>query len=293
MSAAAANSRQAERDLANLRALSRIRAHAEVGLGVKLRAGRSVLDKLHQSGGAKARFPKRADRAAVEAVLINTAGGMAGGDRWSIQADVAAGAHAVMTTPAAERIYRAIDGETTRMSIALTVGAGAQLDWLVQETIVFDRAALARSIDVAMAPDAKLTLSEILVFGRAAMGETLSRGAVRDRWRIRRDGRLVHAEDVRFGDQGHGGLDGLQRTAAVLGEARCSAGLVHVARDAEDKIETVRQAIAPFADYVAASAWDGRLVVRTVAPDLQLARAVCSRVIPVLTERELPRVWGN
>src|SRR5690606_14443691 len=122
---------------------------------------------------------------------------MTGGDHMRVDVTLAPGARALVTSQAAEKLYRAEDAPT-RIDIALSLGAGSDLAWLPQEMILFDRARLVRRLDVDMAPDAALTLSESVVFGRTAMGEEVVEGRLDDRWSIRRGGRLVFAEAVRL-----------------------------------------------------------------------------------------------
>ena len=138
----------------------------------------------------------------LEAVIVNTAGGMAGGDRFSVEIVAGDGTDVVAGTAAAEKVYRAI-GADTEVTTRLSVGAGAKLAWLPQEMILFDRARLNRRIDIDLAADASLLLCEAVVFGRAAMGETVEQGALIDRWRLHRDGKLVFAENVRLDGASH------------------------------------------------------------------------------------------
>ena len=151
-------------------------------------------------------------------MLINTAGGMAGGDRFAIDIAAGPGARVVVTTAAAEKVYRALDPAAT-VDVRLTVGPGAALAWLPQETILFDRAKLRRSIEIDLADDARLLLAEAIVFGRSGMGEAVEECELSDRWRLRRGGRLVHAEALR--------LDGA--VAAKLGRPAVANGGIAVA----------------------------------------------------------------
>src|SRR5215208_4844900 len=155
--------------------------------GVRVAIGRTERGSapltIAESGGYRVRFPRAAG--ACEGVLINTGGGMAGGAR------------AVLTTQAAEKLYRS-DGPDTEIAVDIALGPGSRLDWLPQEQILFDGARLRRRLDVELAASAALTLVESVVFGRIAMGEVAESGSFRDRWRIRRAGRLVFAEDVRL-----------------------------------------------------------------------------------------------
>src|SRR5688572_28917198 len=145
---------------------------------------------IAETGGYRVRFPRSG-----EGVLINTGGGMAGGDRMSVRIAALTGADAVVTSQAAEKIYRS-DGPDAEIAVSLSLESKIRLAWLPQEQILFDGARLARTLDVALSADASLILIESVVFGRLAMGERVQSGRFRDRWRIRRDGRLIFAEDV-------------------------------------------------------------------------------------------------
>ena len=150
--------------------------------------------------------------------IINTAGGIAGGDRFALDIAAGQGTRLVVTTAAAEKVYRTL-GPDSVIDVKLDVAAGATLAWLPQETILFDRARLTRSIEVDVAPDAQLFLAEAIVFGRSGMGEAVEEGALFDRWRVRRGGKLIYAEGVR--------LDGL--IAQRLAEAAVAKGGIAVA----------------------------------------------------------------
>jgi len=132
------------------------------------------------------------------AALVNTAGGLAGGDSVTVDVTLDGGAHAMVSTPAAEKIYRSL-GPETRIAARLNVAAGATLEWLPQETILFDGARLARRLDVDVAPDAALLMAEMLVFGRHARGEVLRDGSLADAWRISRGGSLLWADGLALG----------------------------------------------------------------------------------------------
>src|SRR5258708_13409657 len=108
-------------------------------------------------------------------IFITPAGGVGGGERFEIDIAVGEGSRLVVTTAAAEKIYRAA-GPAARLNIALKAKAGAHLAWLPQETILFDRARVSRRIEIDLAEGASLLLCEIVVFGRAAMGERMLHG---------------------------------------------------------------------------------------------------------------------
>jgi urease accessory protein len=177
------------------------RARGAVAFDVHLADGVTRRRQLHESGSLRVRFPSpEAD--GLSAVFVNTAGGVAGGDRFEIDVAAGEGARLTLTTAAAEKIYRA-ESNPAQLDISLRAAAGAHLSWVPQETILFDRARVSRRIDIDLAETASLLLCEIVVFGRAAMGERMLQGEFIDRWRIRRGGRLVFAETIRLdGDIG-------------------------------------------------------------------------------------------
>jgi urease accessory protein len=192
----------------------------------------------------------------------------------------------VLTTQAAEKVYRS-DGPDAEVAVRLALAPGSRLDWLPQEQILFDGARLRRTLAVDMAGDALLTLVESVVFGRVARGETLEEGAFRDRWRVRRDGQLVFAEDVRL----DGAIrDTLARRAIGAG-ARAFATVLHVAPDAEARREDARAALDGAACECGASAWNGMLVARFLSPDPQRLRADLVRFLERFRGASMPRSW--
>lgn len=153
---------------------------------------------LFQAAPARILFPTPEPDEPSLAVLVNTAGGLAGGDALTLDLRLGAGAAATLSTPSAEKIYRSL-GAATRIDATIEVGAGATLEWLPQETILFDGARLERRIDVALAPDARLLFAEMMVFGRRARGEVMREGLVQDAWRLRRGGLLIWADGLALG----------------------------------------------------------------------------------------------
>ncbi len=177
------------------------RAQGTVKFDVHAVDGVARRRQLHESGSLRVRFPSP-EAQGLSAVLVNTAGGIAGGDRFDIDIATGEGSRLTVTTAAAEKIYRA-QGPAAQVNIALEGSAGSHLAWLPQETILFNRARVERRIDIDLAESASLLLCEIVIFGRGAMGEKMLQGEFVDRWRLRRGGRLVFAETVRLdGDIG-------------------------------------------------------------------------------------------
>jgi urease accessory protein len=224
-------------------------------------------------------MPMRLAGQAPEAIIINTSGGLTGGDRLDI--DVRAAGDVCLTTQAAEKIYRALSSET-RISTRLSGQGGARLLWLPQETILFDGAKLARLLEVDLQENASLLAVESMVLGRKAMGESLTDFSFHDRWRIRRGGRLIYADDLRFDPARVLG-------AAALDGAKAFATLVFVGQAAERFLEPLREIIA---ERGGVSAWDGKLVARLTGVDgFDLRKALIPALTLLAAPNELPKVW--
>jgi len=261
------------------------RARGAVHFDVALRDGVTRRGTLHESGSLRVRFPSPEDTG-LSAVLVNTAGGIAGGDRFDIGIAAAEGARLTLTTAAAEKVYRA-PGAAAELNIGLKVASSAHLSWLPQETILFDRARIARSIDIDLQAGASLLLCEIAVFGRAAMGETMRRGSFVDRWRLRRDGRLVFAETVRL----DGEIGSKLARPAIAGGAGAVATVLVVPGD-ESLVARIRDTCASLSGEVGLSAWNGFAMARFCAQDASRLRADVMAVLAA-TGAQLPRLWLN
>jgi urease accessory protein len=263
------------------------RARGRGGITTKQRGDATCLDTLYQDGCAKIRLPHTHDRG-LEAVLINTAGGLTGDDHMQWHADIAAGGRAVITTQACERIYRSIGGPA-RVETRLNVGAAAHLDWLPQETILFAASQLDRRIDIDLAEGASLTAIEAVLLGRDAMGEEALDARMRDNWRVRRNGRLLHAEATRLD-----GTSAERSGLSLLAGKRAFATVLHVAPDADMAAARLAQirAMLPADGRIAISANGERLVIRALA---QTGLALRRLIVPILAELSgagtLPRLW--
>ena len=267
------------------------RANGKLDAAFGRTGARTELRHLFETGGYRLRLP-RSRGPSCEAVMVNTGGGMAGGDHARCTFAVEPGASVTLTTTAAEKIYgspMATDAAVgTRIDVGLTVAPGASLEWLPQETILFDRAQLDRRLSATLEPDGRLLMAEMLVFGRLAMGETLRHGLLRDRWRIRRGGRLVLAEELLLRGQPADLLD----RPALGGGARASATVLLVAPEAEQEIDAARLALAGAEVTAGASAWDGLMVARATSPSPERLRAAIVALLSSLRGRALPRLWS-
>lgn len=253
------------------------------------------LADLYQSGCAKIRLPRT--RGERQAVLLNTAGGIAGGDRLDYSAAWGGGTQAVVTSQAAERVYRSL-GDAGEVSNRLIVGDGAQACWLPQETIVFNGARLDRQLEADLSSSASLLAVEAVVLGRAAMGESVDCVSLRDRWRVRRDGRLVFADDTRLEGDARAILAG----PATGAGARAFATILQASDDAQARIDEARAVLARCRSErlcCGASAWAGTgadagggvLVVRMLSADARVLRDAIMTFLQDWRGTDLPRVW--
>lgn len=270
--------------------IAKIRAVGGIALKFAAREGRSFVADAREWDGYKVRFPR--NRSIPEAIVINTGGGLASGDRITQTVDVAEGAAACLTTQASERVYRALHAAPTRVTTDITIADRGTLDWLPQSTILYDNARLDRTITVDMADTASLLLVEAMVLGRIAMDETLRSGLWRDTWRIRRAGKLVFAENVRL----EGDISAQMTRAAIGAGNHVVATAIFAAPSATEMLEAVRRTLPPGHDghdrcRMAASAWSGLLVVRALGRSSEAVGLALAEVIEVLTGREPPRTW--
>ena len=265
------------------------RATGHIALSVAAAGHVTRRARVHEDGSLRVRFPNSAPQA-LEAVIVNTGGGMTGGDRFAIEIEVGEGASLIAGTAAAEKVYRS-NGPDAEMTVRLDLAAGARLAWLPQETILFDEARLSRRIDIDLSEGASLLIAEAIVLGRAASGEAMNRGFFADRWRVRREGRLVFADTA--------WLEGA--IAARLIEPAVSAGGIAIATvliapgiEAElaQRLEQVRALSKHFAGEVGISAWSGLAVARLCAKDGAALRHDLIAVLAALGA-QVPRLWLN
>lgn len=262
------------------------RARGAVKFDVKRDDGVTRRGALHESGSLRVRFPSP-ESEGLSGVFVNTAGGIAGGDRFDIDIVAGEGTRLTLTTAAAEKVYRA-GGSAAQLNIALRAEAGAQLCWLPQETILFDRARMFRRIDIDLAEDATLLLCEIVVFGRSAMGERMLHGEFVDRWRLRRGGRLAFAETIRLD-----GDVGAKLAQPAVAKGGVAIGTALIVPGDEAVVERIREATETFGGEVGISAWNGFAMARFCAQDAARLRADMISVLGRASRVPLPRLWLN
>ena len=265
-------------------AANRQRARAEARGSFARVGARTEPARLFETGGLRWRFPRSSTP--CEAAIVNTGGGVAGGDSYSVSLTLGEGAEVEATTPSAERIYRS-DGPAASIATRLVLEPGARLFWLPQETLMFEGARLERRLEVETSGEAAFIIAETLVFGRLAMGETRIDASVRDAWRIRRGGRLVFADETRI-DHAGATLD----RKAVGADARALSTIVASSPDIEARLPDLRAALNKAGSDIegGASAIDGLVVVRILAASSDRLRAALVASIVALGGRK-PRLW--
>jgi urease accessory protein len=263
------------------------RAVGKIRFGVGMREGVSRRTHVFEEGSLRVRFPAATTADTdLEAVIINTAGGIAGGDTADVDIAVEDGASLRVTTSSAEKVYRS-STVAASMAVRLKVGRGASLAWMPREMILFDRARLDRTIDIDLAEDSRLLLAEAVVFGRSGMNEVVAEGWFSDRWRVRRAGRLVYAETIR--------LDGA--IADTLREPAVAKGGVAIAiillMPADEAFVAALRACEGLRGEVGASSWNGMTAVRFCAPDGASLRHDLMTALTVALAGPLPPLWLN
>jgi urease accessory protein len=249
------------------------------------RAGKTSLVDLAQKGSAKAMLP-RVFTAHPEVVFMNTSGGLTGGDTLSYDMRLDAGTRICATTQTAERAY-ASTGAAAEVTVTADLGENARLDWLPQETILFEHAHLQRSTTLDLATGASALLVESLVLGRLAMGERPTLARITDKRMVRRNGRLFWAQNLCL----DAGALANSHQPALLGGARAMAVIAFVADGGETAATALRALPLHEGAQMAVSGWDGRCLICITASDSWPLRAQIIRVITTLRAAPMPRVW--
>lgn len=258
------------------------RAIGTAQIAVKARGGRSVIDTFRTSGSMKVLWPRSATR--LDGIVINTAGGVTGGDRMDLRASVGAGAHLGLTTQAAERAYRA-DSGTARVTTEVTVGEGGALSWLPQELILFDGSALDRRLRVDLAADARMLLVEPVVLGRVAMREQLGAVTFQDRIAVNRGRAPLYRDAIRLA----GDVQAQMARRALGRGAGAMALVLYVAPDAEAHLAPVRGLLP--ATGGATLLQPDVLALRLLAADSFELRRSLLPVLDRLSGDTLPASW--
>ena len=263
------------------------RASGQCRVVFDLRDGQTRLADLYQRDPCRVLFPKGEPDDPPQAVLLTTSGGVTGGDRLDMAVEVGPGATAVATTQAAEKIYRAAGTETCMIGVELCVGNAATLEWLPQETIVFEGSRLRRRTVADVATYATLLACEMVVLGRAASGERFTRGLLLDSWSVRRDGKLAWTDTLRVEGETPGGAGG----GAGFGAANALATVIGVWDAPQERLEAARALLESAVDVRAGVTLVNGIVVARLLGEATLVRRATIEFLAGLRGRRLPRVW--
>ena len=275
------------------------RSVGEATVTFKQRDGNTVLDHVYQSGCCKVRFPRVEPNGITEAVLLNTAGGLTDGDAVATNACWGVGSRAIVTTQAAERIYRS-RGANARITNSLEVKDAATALWLPQETILFDGGRFTRRFVANIAAGARLLACEATVFGRHAMGEHVRAGVIEDSWRVRYGGRLVFADGFRL----EGDMASTLDRPSIGDGARAMATVIGIGCADEGKVSALRDVIDNLQCRASCTVVGSVIVVRILAETGSAMRCGLIRALEFLIadldadtgrispSRALPRVWN-
>ncbi len=266
--------------------------HAELALGFASRDGRTRLAWRKQRGPLAVQRPFHPEGEVCHLYLLHPPGGVVGGDRLEIGVDVAAGAHALLTTPGATKFYRSAGDEALQRQ-RLSVTDGATLEWFPQENIFFPGARAALKTEIELHGTARFMGWEIQCLGRPANREAFTGGGLSLRLQLYRDGRPLLLERLAVNDGA--GLNG----AATLRGHPVTATFVATGVDAELRDRVRDGQCAGEGDFVTATLLDDLLVVRYLGHSTEAARkafvAAWSLLRPALWSREAcpPRIWAT
>ena len=266
------------------RAASPVSIRAEGRLAARFaRVGeRTALADLRESGGYRLKFPRGSQ---CEAVIVNTGGGVAGGDDLAFEFVCDQHSAVTITSQAAEKLYRS-DGAPVTMRVCLQAADGAMLQWLPQETILFDAARLSRRFDIALHEKAEALIFESVIFGRLAMGETINHGEWHDSWRVHMGGHLAFADETRLG----GDVGAHLNRPALYGGAKAAATILLRRPDASAIRDRLREQEWPGVES-GFSIVNGLLVGRMLAHDPRALRAASIKIIELIGGHSVPRVF--
>ena len=243
------------------------------------------VSRMFQSGSAKLMLPKTYSDM-MEAVILNTSGGMTGGDILNIDVE-AKDCALVMTTQTAERVYRSVGKRSAKMQINLSVSDTADLHWLPQETIVFNHSKFERTLKINLSSCSNCLVAETIVLGRQAMGENVYDCHLIDNWRVFRDGNLFHAESLRLSDE----VSKIITAPAGGNGARLLSTILYIGDNLERIANRVSDVIKQSPSNCAVSCWNDRLIIRLMSSNSAAARKDIEKLLLAIRKQPMPRVW--
>ena len=261
------------------------RAQGKLKLHFTEISGETNISHFYQSGSLKALLPKPSANH-IEAILINTSGGLAGGDELLMSFETGPNTKTSITTQAAEKVYKSAK-ENSIVEVDVNVGENGYFFWCPQETILFHESRMKRTLNFQIRNSSKLLIVENIIFGRQNMGEQSISGQLVDRWRISRENKLVLAENFIFNEKKH--LSG----TATLGDNHCISTVIYASHDAENYLESTRALLNTDEVSGGASCWNYLLIARIAAKKPEMLKGILLLLLRLLSKDKLPRIWAS
>ena len=246
-------------------------------------AGQSKIKNLFQQGSTRALFPRRAN--GLECIIINTSGGLTGGDEFSNSIKCEDHSHLTISTQGCERIYKSGDGTAAVVENKVIVKNASRVNWLPQETIIFDQGRINRQLKVELSSEAEALIVEPVIFGRLAMGETNISGHFEDKVEIHVDGKIAFLDKTRL----TGDISKTLKRPAVLNGSSATAVLIFKSKTAKSFLNFLRE--QSNAQSGASLISKDFLVARFIAPTGYELRQMLVPIITEITDKNLPKTW--
>ena len=257
-------------------------------LSFALRDGETRLKHLYQSDPCRVLFPSKRAKAPKEAVIVTTSGGIVGGDRLEFDIKGGKSTTATVMTQAAEKVYRSA-GEDSVIDISILVEDGALLEWMPQETIMFEGARLRRATNIDVFGSGRFIAGEIVIFGRRARSEKFTKGLFHETWQVREDGALAWVDGLHL----DGDIGEIISDRHAFGNAAALATVVYGGSDAGRRLGFAKKVV----QSGAATCIGNFLIARFVDTDAARLRVSVARYWINLRSKfdglpaGLPRVW--
>jgi urease accessory protein len=259
------------------------RAHGKIDVKII----NNQVNKFYQSGSAKVFYPKCYNEF-NELVLVNTAGGITGGDLFIYNIDIQK-SKIFVTTQTAERAYKGYEN-SGQIKVNLSIDSDSSLFWIPQELILFDNCNLNRKIDVNLNIDSNFLLSETTIFGRTAMNENLEKGFFFDNWRIHVKDKLIHAEALSLSGD-------IKNILSGLATAQNNVSICNIFLYGKDFLKNELQLIKTIEsfdmNYIAYSSWNDKMLIRIISKDAYYLKNIQKKILLCVSNNTIPKVWNS
>lgn len=258
------------------------RANCCLDIALKAEDEQTRVSRFYQEGCLKARHLRHKNM--LEIVSMNISGGIAGGDVLTSRVELGAGTRSVFTSQAAERIYRTL-GEASRVTTKISLGQNATLNYLPQETILFDGFSLNRTLEIDFADGAKCVGLETLIYGRAAMGEIVHNGNLQDRIILKRNGNLLCRDVITV----NGDIAAFLDLPGIGVRSQAMTSIFSVGSETDNLAPRLRDELG---QHLAGISINKNIIfLRIIADEANELRQAVVSALNFLNGGALPRVW--